>query len=296
MIDGKYKRLTVGARLFTSPTEPRHDLVCEVCKESFSANRRRKFCSEKCKGRKRTLDKNPQAKLKAVTGIKPDANCVCRKCGIDYVNKRRDGSGGKYCSRACAYADIQNWLSPERGIEKAAPFSAVYFKTCTECGESWTSKHDRGIYCSVKCRLENYKSKKHSDCKSKVCSVCGGEFTPNHHLETACSKGCIQNRKRQQKKATGSKTHRKRARKHGAVYQPVNVLRVMERDGWICQICGKPTPKDRRGKRYSNSPELDHRIPFALGGSHTYDNVQCACRSCNNIKGGTKIVGQIGLF
>jgi 5-methylcytosine-specific restriction endonuclease McrA len=29
------------------------------------------------------------------------------------------------------------------------------------------------------------------------------------------------------------------------------------------------------------APTLDHIVPLSKGGSHTYDNLQCACFRCN---------------
>jgi len=63
-----------------------------------------------------------------------------------------------------------------------------------------------------------------------------------------------------------------------------------------CSRCGKPTPKKNRGKKYSNAPELDHRIPMLKNGNHLYSNVQCACRACNIWKSNKNEVGQLPLY
>lgn len=76
-----------------------------------------------------------------------------------------------------------------------------------------------------------------------------------------------------------------RARRAGVPYvYGIKPEQVFERDGWRCQLCGCKTPKRLRGKNKLTSPELDHIIPFAAGGGHTWDNVQCACRRCNGKK------------
>lgn len=60
--------------------------------------------------------------------------------------------------------------------------------------------------------------------------------------------------------------------------------RVFERDGWRCQLCGKKT--DRNATVPSpNAPVLDHIIPLACGGDHSYVNTQTAHFSCNSLKG-----------
>jgi len=48
------------------------------------------------------------------------------------------------------------------------------------------------------------------------------------------------------------------------------------------RLVGNREPRHERGhdaiQRY---PTLDHLIPLSLGGSHTYENVKCACLRCN---------------
>lgn len=64
----------------------------------------------------------------------------------------------------------------------------------------------------------------------------------------------------------------------------VDPFLVFDRDGWLCQICHEPTPRALRGSYEPKAPELDHIIPLAAGGEHTYRNTQCACRRCNIAK------------
>jgi 5-methylcytosine-specific restriction endonuclease McrA len=40
---------------------------------------------------------------------------------------------------------------------------------------------------------------------------------------------------------------------------------------------------------------LDHIVPLAKGGTHTWNNVQCTCRRCNAGKA-AKVIGQMLLF
>lgn len=73
---------------------------------------------------------------------------------------------------------------------------------------------------------------------------------------------------------------RRRARKRGVAYEPINTLRVAERDGWICGICGGAIePALRYPEPLSKS--LDHALPLSRGGSHTYDNVRITHLVCN---------------
>lgn len=129
----------------------------------------------------------------------------------------------------------------------------------------------------------------------RPCKCCGVSFVPEYgnKRRSYCSAKCL-------RKATDrpdhGKNHRKRARHFKVTYEPVNRLRVFERDGWKCQVCGRKTPKRLMGTCEPSAPELDHRVPMVMGGGHTWDNVQCACRACNGAKGGTAIKGQMPLF
>lgn len=66
--------------------------------------------------------------------------------------------------------------------------------------------------------------------------------------------------------------------------EPIVRRVVFERDGWICQLCGEPVDPDLRAPD-PESASLDHRIPIARGGDHTYDNIQLAHFGCNARKG-----------
>ncbi|MDF0555241.1 HNH endonuclease [Kamptonema sp. UHCC 0994] len=55
---------------------------------------------------------------------------------------------------------------------------------------------------------------------------------------------------------------------------PVNRREVLRRDSHSCQYCGS-------NRRLT----LDHVMPRAQGGGHTWDNIVTACEKCNSIKG-----------
>lgn len=52
----------------------------------------------------------------------------------------------------------------------------------------------------------------------------------------------------------------------------LNRRSVFARDGHRCQYCG------------SAAENIDHVVPRSRGGTHTWENVVAACRSCNNRK------------
>jgi|GEM_PF-4222148 len=85
-----------------------------------------------------------------------------------------------------------------------------------------------------------------------------------------------------------------RLRRNGSGDKPRDSIKldeVIERDNGVCYICGCMTSKDDHyysrgwfacGSRY---PTIDHVVPIAHGGTHTWDNVRLACHKCNTEKG-----------
>ena len=84
----------------------------------------------------------------------------------------------------------------------------------------------------------------------------------------------------------------RRAVERGVTADLIDPIRVFERDGWRCHLCGCKTPRALRGTYEDSAPELDHVIPLAANGTHTWGNVACACRRCN-MKKGAKPIGQL---
>lgn len=53
---------------------------------------------------------------------------------------------------------------------------------------------------------------------------------------------------------------------------------VLARDGHVCQYCGRHFP--------THLLSIDHVVPRSRGGATTWENVVCACLTCNTRKGG----------
>lgn len=231
-----------------------------------------------------------------------DRHCTCAHCGAEFVALRRDKI---YCSRRCNFLAfrarspdrVEEYRDREKEKERAAreSFSPVVMNKCTTCGRSFYWRRKKAI-CSRECELRKARDLAKAGFVSaaikeeRFCVRCGSRFVSRNARQIFCSDSCSYKNHR-----TPSSS-RKRAREFGVEYQPVQPLKVFERDGWKCQICGKQTPRARRGYRYSNAPELDHRIPISKGGPHTYGNTQCACRACNLEKSNRSNVGQLPLL
>lgn len=138
---------------------------------------------------------------------------------------------------------------------------------------------------------------------SRVCSACGGQFSfvskERGRHPKFCSDSCrlvfrllSDNRRRRFCGEACARRHARRiakakrqARERTEKAESVNPFKVFTRDGWRCYLCGVDTPRSLRGTNDPRAPELEHVVPLARGGAHTYENTACACRACNGAKG-----------
>lgn len=105
------------------------------------------------------------------------------------------------------------------------------------------------------------------------CPECGGPFVTTRPVVRFCSQVC---RKRSERRY--SRARRRAARRSG---EPVKHAVVAKRDNWLCHLCGGLVTRE--------DWSLDHLVPIAHGGSHTYDNVALAHFLCNSKRGAKEL-------
>lgn len=114
------------------------------------------------------------------------------------------------------------------------------------------------------------------------CLTCGKVFE-QHYNSRFCSKKCRnkwENRLREKRKSKRTK----QAKQNGKYDKGITLEKLYKRDHGICYLCGKQL---NLNAPYNDplAPTIEHVIPIIKGGTHTWDNVRLACRSCNNKKG-----------
>ncbi len=128
-----------------------------------------------------------------------------------------------------------------------------------------------------------------------LCQICAVEIPAKQdgagRRGTYCSQNCRRQSEGFLSAKRANKARRRAIRKGTDRTDRFDPYQIFVRDRWFCQLCGVKTPEPLRGQMVWNSPELDHIVPLAKGGTHTWDNVQCACRQCNGQKG-AKPLGQ----
>lgn len=238
-------------------------MVCR--KQKGRANR---FCSHECDRLHRGY---------AVQAV--PSHSVCKNCGKPFERIKTKGQNEQmmFCSVKCMALSRRKLFS-----------SWIEYKHCPVCRDMFTSHSSQDVYCSVKCQRRAHRRSKAQPVLR--CAECGNVFVPEDwRRDTYCSALCMRKRARRISKA------RRRARIKTSSCESIDPMEVFCRDKWICQICGVKVLRSRRGSCHPRAPELDHIVALSLGGAHTLDNVQCSCRACNGLKGGS-VAGQLRLW
>lgn len=272
----------------------KREMQCPGCRGIFiSATAWQTYCTKTCKARHRRGYK-PRDQKRAHS---------CAHCGSSFESAY---FAPMYCSKRCK-AKAWEITAPKRPKNKQPPklklLCAYYACNCAKCGEAHGSR-SKWSACPSCTRAERKAAAraastalafaKHKAAgRTTACDECAAVFCPLYGSSNAtlCSV-CAEVRERTQRRVQKAK---RRAVERGAQADRVDPFKVFERDGWRCQLCKVKTPRKKRGTYDDDAPELDHIVPLAKGGAHTYANTQCACRRCNGLKA-DRVLGQALLF
>lgn len=211
---------------------------------------RKIYCGDRCRAAARHIRRGPRP-----GGPRARRPAVCGQCGADFQSIPSGGNGRwtAYCSRPCG----------QRSRQAAA--GAV----------------SRLVASEVKALRRIGRRKVKQVLTRKPCTGCGALVLGKLQWRRTCG-ACAAERSRRHRRVAKAL---RRARQRATAVEPLDPIKVLERDGWRCRLCGIDTPPHLRGTCDPAAPEMDHIVPLALGGAHTMDNVQCACRACNGAKG-----------
>ncbi len=272
--------------------------VCRQCGEVFhsrkigNSGKLRKWCDHCALNPRRPTS---EAKLASRESMLKD----CKGCGTAFATK---DWRQVYCTTECRITFLSTtYRQTAREVAKEQrkaniPIEGPPNAICKYCGNAFYSKPFLGTAKTRKmCRdcvdyaANGKRTAGWND--PKPCRNCQTDFVPAGRRKVYCSAECS--------KLYVNRTYRKlaKARRRGATNngELVDWLAVMKRDRWICHMCNRRTKKSLRGTQEDLAPELDHIVPIAVGGSHTYDNCACSCHTCN-IRKRDKVQGQLSLF
>ena len=254
---------------------------CAGCGAVLTKKTQKEYCSLACAGRAGGAARAVRYKEAASTHI-------CQQCGKEYRPKAKDRT--TFCSRECAFAFKKAHRKPEKPKGIKTP------RYCEICGAPLTALQQK--YCGRECQAKA-QSRRSGQIISAICRGCGETFEyVRYNLEREyCSRKCSKTATQERNPVAYKRMRRvarqkRRARKYGnGPVDAIDPMVVYERDGWRCGICGKKVSR-HSSCPYPLSPSLDHIVPLAAGGTHTWGNVQCAHFMCNSRKGATE--GTVG--
>ena len=118
----------------------------------------------------------------------------------------------------------------------------------------------------------------------RICVMCGQLFLSSNNRKLCCSEKCT-------KKRQNSKDKRVARIKGAMIDRDISLKILYQKEHGVCYLCnGKCSWSDyyidRNGQKITGGmyPSIDHVIPLAKGGKHSWENVRLAHRECNWIK------------
>lgn len=197
------------------------------------------------------------------TGSNGTADLRCKKCGNVFTRSWVAVRHGKVECKICKGAEIkkrQEQREREQVREQASKEAEIQ--------EAKERKHRE--------RVLRYISRLH------FCPVCGMPTDRPVYCSDKCSR-----------KATSHRhdVGRRLKIRTAMVDTDISLDGLFRRDGGMCAICGEPCDycdhEERDGFFIAgeNYPSVDHIVPLAKGGLHSWDNVQLAHFKCNTLKG-----------
>lgn len=283
---------------------------CEQCGKEFEAKADRyKLCSRECvnawlKGRHKRPKKNPKYSQVVYK--------QCEYCGKTFaVNGYKRYSTQRFCNRKCKQNASRK--REEIACEWCGKLFYPYADNARYCSLSCSSKAQvnskfdaarEEIKSRSAIRKENLKRQKQEELlekekqklrekreKSKQisfvfleCKRCGSPFISMKSYAKYCCESC------RKKQYNYDGYHARRIKEKAAHKENISLEVLYKRDNGTCYICGKLCRYDdyivRDGVFIAGDyyPSIDHVVPLAAGGEHSYSNVRLAHRICNSIK------------
>lgn len=237
--------------------------ICNICGNEFTG-RKKKYCSQDCLDEARRISNRERWRTNN-PGWNEGINKVCVWCGQVYTVPARNAHIAKFCSEECQQVRYN------REVREHGPMEE-YIEERKEQAQERQARLEKE-------RLERV--------VVKDCVWCGDLFETTDTKRLTCSSECSR------KRANRIKWERKEARlnEKNTIDKDITLIMLYKKDKGICHICNEPCDYDDKqiteeghfiaGGTY---PSVDHVIPIAKGGKHSWNNVKLAHHKCNGIK------------
>lgn len=258
---------------------------CKVCNELFHyqqihPGRRRSFCSRQC------YHRHCETKPSTHRYRSSDKGKATRKRKSDKYSKSERGR--------LRQEQRQRWynlvISLDPSQRPKPQFNLDPWPTCTtpDCHNMPTRRASH--QCSSCARETQLRASWRN--AGKPCVVCSKPLTRYQHK--TCSDDCEKERVQScpKQRANRRKVRQKRrARKRAAFVEDVDVMVHLQWQDGRCYHCNHVIRIDK-AVPHPKSLTLDHLVPLALGGKHSYVNTVASCFKCNCAIKGVKAIGE----
>jgi hypothetical protein len=262
---------------------------CKVCNELFHSPlnpisyRRRSFCSRQCYNRH--AEKNP-GRSRWLMSDKGKA--VAKRKQTKY---ERSELGRLRKEQYLRWRNLVLLLDPSQRPQPQPNLDP--WPTCTTPDCHNIPKSRNGGYCGF-CRYELRVANRPNTWANagKPCVVCSRPLT--RYQRKTCSDDCEKQRVQgcPKRRASRRKSKQKqRARKRAAFVEDVDVMVHLQWQDGRCYHCNHLIRTDKSAPN-PKSLTLDHLVPLALGGEHSYANTVASCFKCNCSIKGVKAIGE----
>lgn len=262
-------------------------VTCVVCGTPLTGTQRR-YCSKPCaiKGntiarrenpermqrhyeRKAEWQRNNRDKQYAYKQKSAHVTRQCSECGATFETLK--GSARATCSSMCE----------THAMTGAWPTKYAAWVECDACGTLYLKRNQNPLKaCSATCRTGLVLGEwPKSRVRFNTCPVCGRVFMQGKHscgTVSACSHEC--------RAVLLFGRPEDRSPRHWDISK-ARRLRLYERDGYVCQICGAPVEVTADPCSGDWAPTLDHIVPRSRGGHDGDSNLRTAHRWCNSVLG-----------
>lgn len=160
---------------------------------------------------------------------------------------------------------------------------------CPRCAErERTQKRERESINKQKRQAEKFA--RTQLIRMRICKECGALFIPRSSHQVRCSRDCtVRNMNR------GADD---RLNKNNVVDKDITLTKLFKRDNGKCWLCGGSCDWEDSYTRTNgvvvvgaSYPSIDHVIPLAKGGKHSWSNIRLAHKHCNELKN-DKLIAQ----
>ena len=243
----------------------KREVECRNCGKVFVTDNERKVsCSEKCRSRYNKRNRGHKR--------------TCETCGIIFYKYREQS----HCSKQCFMEYLEQKSKQKELLTRLVKaIDPSRQKKCIECNQTFYARYRNKIFCSDKCSSSHWRSKIiiNKPKYKKNCKYCGKDFITTRSNATYCTNDCRKRFQWRRREALRDQ----RIKVNGEVHWDITLEKLVKRDKNICYLCNEEVHMD---KHYNHNMygSIDHVIPLAKGGTHTWNNIKLAHRICNSIK------------